>query len=123
MKKLLLVIILISISVTACPGQNLRLIWDAHPSYDSLGVAQYILYKWQGDSSQWQAWQLSDMDSIGTLRHVQNVISYEFRTYFDPQKIIRGGVCAEDSLGRRSDIALSDFYFHPKEIEKIRISK
>ena len=122
--KLIPVIILVGLlSLCAC-GQSLRIMWNPSDNADADGVEYYTVYKWEGDSTQWQNWQLSQMDSIGILPHVMNFDGpYEFRTYFNETLIIQGGVRAVDSLGRTSEIALSRFYFHPSEVDAIWVGK
>lgn len=98
--------------------------WNPSDKADNEGLTHYVVYKWEGYSAQWLNWQLSDMDSIGTLPHVLNFSGpYEFQTYFDETKIIRAGCLAEDSLGRRGEMGLSRFYFHPDELKEVWIGK
>lgn len=123
MKVLFIFLSLTIFSLCAC-GQSLRIMFDPPVNADNEGLTRYIIYKWEGDSVQWQNWQLSDMDSIGILPHVLNFAGpYEFQTYFDETKIIRAGGVAEDSLGRQGGIGLSRFYFHPSDLSEIWIEK
>ena len=111
------------LTVCAC-SQNLKIMWAPSDSADYEGLTYYTVYKWEGDSTQWQNWQITDMDSIGILPHVLNFAEpYEFQTYFDEAKIICAGVCVKDSLGRQSIMALSRFYFYPSDLEAIWIGK
>ena len=123
MKIIQLLLIIFIFSILSC-AQNLKIIWDAADGADEQGVVRYIVYKWEGDSLEWQNWQLSDMDSIGTLPHTINYSGpYIFETYFEQNKIIRAGGIAQDSLNRKSDMALSKFYFYPSGPVVIRIEK
>jgi hypothetical protein len=123
MKVLTIFSFVIIFNLCAC-GQNLRIMFDPPVNADNEGLTHYVIYKWEGDSIQWQSWQLSDMDSIGILPHVLNYAGpYEFQTYFDEDKIIRGGALGEDSLGRRGKTGLTRFYFHPGDLTEIWIEK
>jgi hypothetical protein len=98
--------------------------WDPSDNADNEGLTHYVVYKWEGDSTQWQNWTIADMDSIGILPHVLNFSGpYEFVTYFDETKIIKGGCLAEDSLGRRGNMGLSIFYFSPGDLKEVWIKK
>ena len=121
MKKI--ITLLFAFVAISC-GQTLNIVWYVSDAADNRGLEYYVVYKWQGDSTQWQDWQLSDMDSIGTLPHVMNYNGpYKFSTYFLEDKIIRGGVLAQDSLTRRTPMKLSRFYFYPAELTEVRIEK
>ena len=105
-------------------GQTLRIMWNPSDKADSEGLTHYAVYKWQGDSTQWQNWQESDMDSIGIVPHILNFSGpYEFTTYFSEDKIIRAGAVARDSLGRISPMALTRFYFFPTGLTEIWIEE
>lgn len=123
MKVLFIFLFLTVFSLCAC-GQSLRIMWGPPVDADNQGLVYYIVYKWEGDSTQWQNWQLADMDSIGILPHVLNFAGpYEFQTYFDETKIIRAAATAEDNLGRRGKRGLTKFYFHPGDLSEIWIEK
>ena len=120
MKKLFLALFILSITVVSCPGQSLRMTWEAPAIYDSLEVAQFILYKWEADSS---TTNYALFDSLVTISYIQGQYYYEYRTWFDPRKIIAGGVCAEDIRGRRSNITYTKFYDRPSDIPKNGMKK
>ena len=116
MKILTIVLFIALFSLCAC-GQTLKIMWDPTANADNEGLKHYVIYKWEGDSTQWDNWQESDLDSIGIVPHVSNFSGpYEFTTYFAEDKIIQGGAAVEDSLGRRSGIRVSKFYFFPSGI-------
>ena len=118
-------VILLTLVLIACAScQNLKIGWMPADSADVEGLTYYTVYKWEGDSTAWQNWQITDMDSIGTLPHVLNFAGpYEFQTYFDKSLIICAGACVRDGLGRQSIMALSRFYFYPSNLEAIWIGK
>ena len=121
MKKTFLFILFFSLC--AC-GQTLRIVWEPSDNADTQGLTYYTIYKWEGDSVAWQNWQPSDMDSIGTLPHVLNFAGpYEFTTYFQEDLIIRASGEANDSLGRKSGMKYSRFYFHPENLKAVRLEK
>ena len=121
--KIKVILLMVMLTVCAC-SQNLTIMWMPADSADVEGLTYYTVYKWEGDSTQWQNWQITDMDSIGTLPHVLNFAGpYEFQTYFDKTKIICAGACVRDTLGRQSIMVLSRFYFHPSDLKAIWIGK
>jgi hypothetical protein len=123
LKIIQLILIIFILSILAC-AQNLKIMWDAADTADRDSVYLYIVYKFEGDSITWQNWQLSDMDSIGTILHMINYSGpYIFETYFQEGKIIRAGCIAIGRLKRRSDMALSEFYFYPDIPIYVRIKK
>jgi len=123
MKAFTIFLFICLFSLCAC-SQNLRIMWNPNDTADSQGLKHYVVYKWEGDSTQWLNWKIADMDSIGILPHVLNFSGpYEFQTYFDETKIICAGGLAEDSLGRRGKMRLSRFYFHPGDLEEVWIDK
>ena len=123
MKLLATLLILFGFCLCAC-SQNLTIGWTPSDNADTEGLTYYTIYKWEGDSTQWLNWQITDMDSIGILPHVLNFAGpYEFDTYFDPTKIICAGACVRDGLGRQSIMALSRFYFNPSDLKGIWIEK
>ncbi len=124
MKSLVTFLILCGFFLCACNAQNLRIMWEPSDNADSEGLTYYTIYKWEGDSTQWLDWQITDMDSIGILPHVLNFSGpYEFQTFFDESKIICAGACVSDTLGRQSIMGLSRFYFYPSNLESIWIGK
>ena len=121
MRIIKIILILFIFAVLGC-AQNLKIVFDAHPSADNTGVEKYIIYKFEGDSI--NGWSVQDMDSIGTLPHVINYSGpYEFETYFTKDKILRAGAIAEDSLKRQSAMGLSKFYYPPDIPQTIRIEE
>ena len=124
MKLLTVFLIVCGLFLCACNAQDLTILWNPADNADNEGLTYYTIYKWEGDSTQWQNWQITDMDSIGILPHVLNFSGpYEFQTYFDESKIICAGACVKDTLGRQSIIGLTRFYFHPTSLKLIWIEK
>ena len=121
MKKTILFVLLLA--AVGC-GQNLRILWNPASNADNQGLTYYTVYKWEGDSSAWQNFNVNQMDSIGILPHVLNFDGpYEFQTYFDDTAIIRAGCIANDTLGRKSPMAFSRFYFSPDAVKPVWIGK
>jgi hypothetical protein len=119
-KIILITLLLVMVGCT----QDLRIMWDPLPEYDEQGVSHYVIFKWEGDSIAQYTWTVDQMDSIGTLPHVQNYSGpYEFRTFFAEDKWIRGGAIAVDSLSRVSAMGLTKFYGFPGNLEEIWIEK
>jgi len=123
-KMMIRIVFILALLFTIGCGQNLRIMWNPSDQADTEGLTHYTIYKWEGDSVQWQNWVQTDMDSIGILPHVLNYGGpYEFRTFFAENKIIRAGLIAEDSLSRKSKMGLTRFYFSPTNLEEIWIEK
>ena len=123
MKRTILFIFLFS--VYAC-SQTLDIAWLPSDNADNEGLTFYTIYKWEGDSAAWLNWQDSDMDSlnIGTTPHVLNFGgAYTFTTYFQEDLIIRAAVEVSDTLGRKSGLLFSRFYFHPSNLETVWIEE
>jgi len=120
MKKIYLILFLF---VSLSCAQNLKIMWQAAEP-DSQDLKYYTVYKFEGDSINVINWQISDMDSIGILSHVYFFYNwYQFETFFQKNKIIRGGVTVTDSLGRTSLMGLTKFYYPPDYPHIIKIEK
>ncbi len=123
MKLITILLFVFVLSLTAC-SQNLRIMWEPHPTADSQDLTYYTVFVWEGDAIDTTAWDISQMDSIGTLPHVLNFAGpYEFLYFFAEDKIIIAGLSVKDSLSRQSDIVLSRFYDRPSEVTEVWIGK
>ena len=118
-----IVLFVLMFVVVGC-GQNLKVVWSPNPIDER--IEKYVVYKFEGDSVDWQNYSDLMLDSIGIVAHnplIPQSGSYEFQFDFQETMIIRAGLIAIDSLTRRSDFGLSDFYFYPTENITVEIMK
>lgn len=123
--KNIFTIFLLLVIFSSCNAQSLKIKWTAAGTADQDSVQKYTVYVFQGDSLQWQNFKESDLDSVGTLLHINGDLNrvYVFPFVFTEQKIIRAAIKAEDKLTRRSGFAFTRFYFWPNYPKEVWIAK